>query len=311
MNRHMSPLSPIVMLLIGTLAVGASAVAGEGDEPAIHVAGRMADLDADDDGIPDDDELRGVKGFGPTDPRNPDSDGDGIPDGIEVGMPSSRLPHKAFDAPSWNLTDPNVVDTDGDGLPDGVEDTNHDGLRDPGETHPGDADTDDDGLMDGTEDANGDGILNDEETDPLSPDTDDDGLYDGTEVGLVAPQSPDGTRIEAGHFIADADPTTTTDPLVADSDGDGVADGVEDADRNGAVGPGELDPNRNEHDPRTQGQQSTAPAPSGPPAPVLPQEASVMPRMDVDSAGCSAQPLAPTGLGLGLGLPLAFSRRRR
>ena len=311
MNRRMFPLSPLSMILFGTFFAVGPVIAAESTEGEIHVAGRMADLDADDDGIPDDDELRGVKGFGPTDPRNPDTDGDGIPDGLEVGMPSSRLPLSAFDSPSWNLTDPNAVDTDADGLPDGLEDANRDGMLDAGETHPNDPDTDDDGLTDGTEDANGDGILNDEETDPLSPDTDDDGIYDGTEVGLVEPQSPEGTLTDAGRFVADADPTTTTDPLVADSDGDGVNDGVEDADRNGAVAPGELDPNRDERKLRTPPSTELQLDQAAPPAMVSPQAASVVPPLDLNAPGCASLPLAPLGLGLSLGLPLAFVRRRR
>jgi len=110
-----------------------------------------------------------------------------------------------------------------------------------------DADSDDDGLRDGTEDTNLDGVVNDGETDPCDGDTDGDGLQDGTELGVDAPIEPaEGGAIlgtDLSVFIADADPTTTTSPTTADSDGDGIADGIEDGNRNGAVDPGESNPN--------------------------------------------------------------------
>ena len=49
-----------------------------------------------------------------------DSDEDGLPDDLESTM----------------CTDPNDADTDDDGIKDGDEDTNHNGVVDPGETDP-------------------------------------------------------------------------------------------------------------------------------------------------------------------------------
>ena len=76
----------------------------------------------------------------------------------------------------------------------------------------------------------------------LDPDSDNDGLYDGTELGVTMP--PADTDLGAGHFVPDADGgATTTNPLEADTDMGGVSDGAEDTNLNGAIEPGELDPN--------------------------------------------------------------------
>jgi MYXO-CTERM domain-containing protein len=103
-----------------------------------------------------------------------------------------------------------------------------------------DADSDDDGLPDADEpspgeDTDGDGLIN-----VLDPDSDNDGLFDGTEAGVTQPH-PD-TNVDKGAFVPDADPTTTTDPLDPDTDDGGVMDGAEDANGNGRVDAGELDP---------------------------------------------------------------------
>jgi hypothetical protein len=151
------------------------------------------DLDADDDGLGDADEL--ARG---TDPHVADTDGDGLGDGDEVGRGTDPL---AADTDGDGLgdgdevgrgTDPLAADSDGDGLWDGDEialgtdpldpDGDHDGLTDGDEvargTNPFDPDTDDDGLRDDLEVAAG--------LDPLDPDSDHDGLGDGTDPDLVA-----------------------------------------------------------------------------------------------------------------------------
>jgi len=128
-------------------------------------------------------------------------------------------------------------------------DTDHDGLSDGIDPCPKDIDCDDDGLTDGpigSEDLNANGIVDPGETDPTNPDTDGDGIFDGTEKGLTEPEVIEGglggTDFSAGHFIADADPSTTTDPTKADSDNDGLLDGEEDKNHNGKVDLGETDP---------------------------------------------------------------------
>lgn len=147
----------------------------------------------------------------------PDADGDGLDDEEEAVYG----------------TDPTLADSDRDGLRDGEEVRN--GLD------PLDPDSDDDGVRDGAEampfaDTDGDQLIN-----ALDPDADDDGLMDGTELGVFEPVT--GTDASRGHFVPDADPSTTTDPLLADTDGDGLSDGVEDGNRNGRLELGESDPN--------------------------------------------------------------------
>ena len=97
-----------------------------------------------------------------------------------------------------------------------------------------DSDNDDDGIANSLE-----ASMN---TDPNEADTDGDGIQDGTEIGLTLGDV--GTDTDTNIFIPDADPSTTTDPLDADTDDDGLKDGKEDKNYNGAVDPGESDPNR-------------------------------------------------------------------
>ncbi|NDC78818.1 MAG: carboxypeptidase regulatory-like domain-containing protein, partial [Chitinophagia bacterium] len=147
-----------------------------------------------------------------------DSDNDGIPDIVEDTNANGIV--------DPGETDPNNPDTDGDGIDDGIEDADRDGTLDPGETDPLDTDSDGDGIDDGVEDANQDGIVDMGETDPRDVDTDNDGISDGVEDAN-----------QNGQF----DPGET-DPLDTDTDADGVDDGVEDADKDGMVDPGEIDP---------------------------------------------------------------------
>ena len=132
---------------------------------------------------------------------------------------------------------PAVLDPGGDPDGDGLDNQTEAGLR----SDPLDADSDDDGWIDGDEsapsaDSDGDGARN-----VLDPDGDGDGLWDGTESGVTAPSA--GTDVEAGFFVADADPNTTTGPRDRDSDNGGAADGVEDSSGDGEVDVGETDPN--------------------------------------------------------------------
>ncbi|AKQ69102.1 internalin, putative [Myxococcus hansupus] len=218
--------------------------------------------DTDGDGLDDGLEVRTG-----TDPLNPDTDGDtcsdgdedvnrnGIVDGNEtdprVADCAAAVLDSDFDGIPDHIeiatgTDPNNPDTDGDGIPDGVEDKNRNGRVDSGETDPRLTDTDCDGLQDGPgrngfrgEDTNGNGRVDPGETDPTNPDTDGDGLLDGLEVGVTTAQAP---RQDCG-YLGDEDPTTTTNPLNPDTDGDGIQDGAEDANQNGRVDEGELNPN--------------------------------------------------------------------
>ena len=118
---------------------------------------------------------------------------------------------------------PPGVDADSDGISDDVE--NAVVCLDPG-----DDDSDDDGILDGNEDTNRNGVVDPGETDPCNPDSDGDFLPDGLEIGLTAPQ---GTGTDPTVVVWDEDPDTTTDPLREDTDGDGLRDGEEDVNVNG------------------------------------------------------------------------------
>ncbi|MDI1449560.1 DUF3344 domain-containing protein [Polyangium sp. 6x1] len=244
------------------------------------------DADSDDDGVLDGDEPQGTDdtdGDGLINALDPDSDDDGLFDGTELGKDCANpATNNAAQScrPDADMgattTDPLDADTDNGGVSDGDEDTNLNGKIDAGErdpndpaddsnapvdtdgdglsddleeqigTNPMDADSDDDGLLDGEEpnpsaDTDGDGLIN-----GLDPDSDNDGLFDGTESGKDCSNA--ATDPNAKNCIPDADPTTKTSPLDADTDDGGVIDGSEDENRNGAVDPGELDPNNGADD---------------------------------------------------------------
>lgn len=190
-----------------------------------------------------------------TDPANPDTDGDGVIDGREdrnqnfIVDPGETDPLiKNLDTDGDGIDDEREVfcgyelddpDMDSDGLKDGIEDKNSDCVVNIGETDPKRIDSDCDGISDGEEDKNKNGRTDPSETDPSNPDTDGDGLRDGIEIGIALNLDPANCK----DFRQDEDPQTTTDPLSKDTDSDGVMDGAEDANQNGRVDPGELDPN--------------------------------------------------------------------
>ncbi len=166
---------------------------------------------------------------------NPDTDRGGVRDGSEDANRNGVVDAGETDPTRGNgADDASVVDTDGDGLSDALEDSIG--------TNKNDADSDDDGLLDGDEpnpsdDHDGDGKIN-----PMDEDADDDGLFDGTEAGRNCSNA--ATDISKNLCKADADAgATTTGVLNPDTDGGGVKDGVEDANKDGAVDPGETDPN--------------------------------------------------------------------
>ncbi len=208
-----------------------------------------ATKDTDCDGLSDKVEYETDRGNGrKTNPGLADTDNDGLPDGLELGIDTPVAGTNCTlikDASAVLKTDPVNPDTDGDGLLDGVEDANHNGKADDNETHPLLKDTDCDGLIDGPtaggvkgEDQNANGIKDANESDPRQSDSDGDGILDGIELGVTV--NPDPTTCTS--FRPDLDPSTTTNPTNGDSDGDGVSDGAEDANQNGKVDSGELDP---------------------------------------------------------------------
>ena len=253
------------------------------DVTEIAIGTNPYDADSDDDGVPDGSELApgtDSDGDGLINALDPDSDNDGLFDGTEMGFgcggPGTDLTAKRC-IPDGDLgatkTNPLVADTDGGGKSDGSEDSNLNGVVDPGETdpteghasddstvvdtdgdglsdkleiflgsNPNDKDSDDDGVIDGLEPNPSDDVDRDGLIDVLDPDSDGDGLFDGTEMGLNCSNA--ATNIAAGHCIADADSgQTRTFPLVPDTDHGGMLDGKEDTNHDGRVDPGERNPN--------------------------------------------------------------------
>lgn len=233
------------------------------------------DLDSDDDGLMDSDEVWKFL----TNPAKNDTDGDGLWDGQEKGyttgvpdmdgtgiLAGTNTSLMKIDSDANSKTDPLKPDTDADGLTDGVEDKSLNGQYDATatgnaqETDPLDLDTDDDGIYDGSE-INGylwtKGTPNKTfKSDARRVDTDSDGIYDGLEVGLTEPMDVTqygttlpsgikGTNQNNGAFFVDADGgTKVTNPSDSDTDDDLITDGLEDRNQNGRAdtGSGETDP---------------------------------------------------------------------
>ncbi len=133
------------------------------------------DMDSDDDGLTDDEELFI---FG-TDPNDPDTDNDGLEDGEETCI-VSHFPNIDYIS-EWDTDEDSIpnwfdLDSDGDGLNDSYEDTNNNGLYDSGVDLSNflNDDTDNDDIDDKMEFLIG--------TDPNDDDTDKDGLKDGWEL---------------------------------------------------------------------------------------------------------------------------------
>jgi beta propeller repeat protein len=129
----------------------------------------LTDVDTDDDGVWDGND---IGGGGPTMPTHwgevtrgtnatdPDTDGDGLEDGFELGLPPG----------AGGTSNPTLWDTDGDSMPDGWE--YHHSLNP--------------WVSDGGFDPDDDGLNNSQEyvadTDPHNDDIDDDLLKDGEEI---------------------------------------------------------------------------------------------------------------------------------
>jgi MYXO-CTERM domain-containing protein len=213
------------------------------------------DLDDDNDGILDADELGGID-------QSADSNANGIPDYIDAALTGCT------DANADLICDdvPAEFDFDADGVPNHLDlDADGDGVVDLIEG--GGADTDGDGLVDGFTDGNGDGVADSiaasplpvpntdgtEGPDFLDLDADDDGLTDTLEAGGVdadgdgRPDAPgadgngdglDDSLTGAGALpVPDTDGDLTPDFQDVDSDEDGISDNTEafDADQDGVA----------------------------------------------------------------------------
>ena len=219
------------------------------------------DLDADDDGIPDDRE--NLEGINP----DADADGDGIPNYLDADDRGDGTAAACEDLDADRFCDEidPLFDADGDGVANHLDlDSDNDGIADIVEAGHGSADADGDGTVDcaaGVGDnglcdelesspESGDinyGLLNtdgaaddgDEIPDFLDLDSDADGDYDIDEVSALAGLDNDGDgRIDddtdddndglASAVDADDDtfgfPGAASDPGADDADGDGIPD---------------------------------------------------------------------------------------
>jgi len=240
------------------------------------------DADSDDDGVADNLEAQvgeDSDGDGLINGLDVDSDNDGLFDGTEMGLDCSgpgtnaEAGHCVPDADGGSTTtDPLNADTDGGGGTDGSEDSNLNGAVDAGEVDPGQpaddsglTDTDGDGLSDALEatlgsrpddsDTDDDGTLDGDEPNPSDDtdrdglnslrdcDSDNDALFDGTEMGFGCMNPNTDTAVKRCRKDTDLGATVTS-PLLKDTDNGGVSDGSEDPTLNGAVGSGELNPNK-------------------------------------------------------------------
>ncbi len=184
--------------------------------------GRCTQGDADDDGVPDEDDL--------------DDDNDGIPDANEL---VGALHRDTDDDGILDFEDPNFVDCgdaddngvcdtldesvdfDGDGIPNHLDrDADGDGITDTIEG--GGADTDGDGEIDGFTDADDDGADDATEESPLPlPNTD--GEDDGPDF-LDRDADDDGILDLLEGHDADHDGVADAEPTGLDEDDDGIDD---------------------------------------------------------------------------------------
>ena len=178
------------------------------------------DIDADNDGVPDN--VEGQPTVGYIAPSGVDSDNNGLDDIYESspGAGEGISPENTDGSDTPDYLD---LDSDNDSVPDSIEahDTNHNGMIDAGEATIVNADADQDGLDDGYEgvDINDDFDVNDEINDPSLdlPDTDGD-VNDGQADSNVDYRDVDDDG--DGINTIDEDINGNGDPFDDDFDGD-------------------------------------------------------------------------------------------
>ena len=208
------------------------------------------DIDADDDGIPDNIEGQPTSGYVP--PTGNDTDGDGLDDAYDTDNNGSAVIPENTDGTDT----PDYLDTDSDN--DGIDD-----VVEANRGTPAGTDTDGDGLDDGFEggETNDSLDVNDEIDDPTTlpdnqlpggdvdyreipgPDNDNDGIPDSVDLDDDNDGIPD---TEEGDGTLDSDGDGIPDSFDLDSDNDGIPDVIEaggtDADGDGVID-GLTDPN--------------------------------------------------------------------
>ncbi len=217
------------------------------------------DIDADNDGIPDNIEAQTTAGYIP--PSGADADGDGIDNAYDTPTGSGLIPnnHDGADLPDYlDLDSDNdrapdaaeggqgtftAADTDGDGLHNGFDtqtgpDVNDD-ITSPSTQLP---DVDGDASRPGgnvdyrdTDDADGDGVTNsvdlDDDNDGIPDTVEGPGDFDGDGTPNTTDRDSDNDNIpdvtEAGGSDPDGDGVLGTGPTITDTDGDGLANPVD------------------------------------------------------------------------------------
>ncbi|OWW24114.1 hypothetical protein B4Q04_16705 [Zobellia sp. OII3] len=207
--------------------------------------------DADNNGQADSSEGTtpvNTDGTGNPDYLDIDADDDGIPDNVEAQPTTGyEAPDNTFDANGIDTKYPNgitPVDTDGDGTPDYLDaDSDDDGYSDVVEAGQGSltgTDTDGDGLDDGFDDTPGHDVNNDLDAGAIDTDNDDDTNTDEVDFRSILDHDQDGiTDIldddDDNDGIADVDESNGTDPS-ADDDNDGVPNYLDDDPADPAIG---------------------------------------------------------------------------
>ncbi len=172
------------------------------------------DIDADNDGIPDNVEAQLTSAGSYIAPTGPDTDGDGL---LDVYEPAGLTP----------------VDTDGDGIPDYIDqDSDGEGIPDTSEHNitgvgPVGGDVDGDGLLNEFEGANNNDVdVNDEIDDPENdlPDTDNGGSGDCCGTPLQADVDYRDLSITTGQVVANKVGSAQTGGSTTDVDEDDLID---------------------------------------------------------------------------------------
>jgi hypothetical protein len=197
------------------------------------------DLDSDNDGLLDEDEILDVDtdknangvpdSFDAVVTKGVDNDGDGIDDRFDADVPGQP---RGVDKNNDGIRDNAPVrDSDGDGLPDYVDlDSDNDAVPDLYEVGGSQYDSNGDGRADGT-DADGDGLLDvfDPSSDNealVAKDADEDGVPDTLDLDSDNDGLPDITEDAIGVPDPDSDGLIGTVPF-KDSDNDGLGDAAD------------------------------------------------------------------------------------